>query len=104
MEKPVDLGIISKRKAVTQTRQVNKFDLHKRVRPVEEIVRTLLFFCGLISILTTLGIIIILGKESLLFFNDHAWVVAKAPVAEATSAALLVDAIDADDTNFALTF
>lgn len=43
-------------------------DLRKKPRIGESIIQTLLFVCGAISILTTLGIVYVLGKESLLFF------------------------------------
>lgn len=43
------------------------------LRPVESFVRTLLFICGAASILTTIGILIVLGSESLRFFNDRVW-------------------------------
>ena len=45
------------------------FSLHGRRRWNEVIIQGLLFFSGLFSILTTLGIVYELGKESLLFFQ-----------------------------------
>ena len=45
-------------------------DLRKRPRRAEWIIQGLLFFCGAVSILTTLGIVYILGRESLLFFGS----------------------------------
>jgi len=44
--------------------------LKKRVRPGEALVQAFLFFCGAFSILTTVGIVYELGKESLLFFTN----------------------------------
>lgn len=44
-------------------------DLRKRRRPGETVIRAFLFLSGAVSILTTLGIIYVLGKESLLFFR-----------------------------------
>lgn len=44
--------------------------LRKKPRKTETLVRTLLWVCGAISIVTTLGIVYELGKESLLFFQD----------------------------------
>ncbi len=44
--------------------------LRRRPRPVETVVQGLLFLCGAISILTTLGILLVLGNESLAFFTD----------------------------------
>lgn len=47
-------------------------DLRKRPRIGESIIQTILFICGIISIFTTLGIVWVLGRESLLFFQDDA--------------------------------
>jgi phosphate transport system permease protein len=44
--------------------------LKRRARPGEVATRAFLFFCGALSIVTTLGILYELGKESLLFFQD----------------------------------
>jgi phosphate transport system permease protein len=44
-------------------------DLRKRTRIGESIIQGLLFFCGAVSILTTLGIVFVLGTESLNFFT-----------------------------------
>ena len=41
---------------------------HKR-RLGESLVQAFLFFCGVVSILTTLGIVFVLGREALLFFS-----------------------------------
>lgn len=43
--------------------------LKKRPRIGESLIQGFLFFCGAVSILTTLGIVIVLGRESLLFFQ-----------------------------------
>lgn len=44
--------------------------IFKKPRPGEELIRFYLVACGLLSILTTIGIIVILGNESLLFFTS----------------------------------
>jgi phosphate transport system permease protein len=41
---------------------------HKR-RLSESLVQAFLFFCGVVSIFTTLGIVFVLGREALLFFS-----------------------------------
>jgi phosphate transport system permease protein len=46
------------------------FDLRKRPRIGEAIIQTFLFLCGALSILTTLGIVFVLGRESWLFFGS----------------------------------
>lgn len=43
--------------------------IEKRVRPFEVVVRAILLACGLISILTTVGIVYVLGHEALKFFQ-----------------------------------
>jgi phosphate transport system permease protein len=45
-----------------------KSGLRKRRRPFEGVVQGLLFLSGVISILTTVGIVIVLGREALTFF------------------------------------
>ena len=52
---------------INQNLLVNK--LRKKPRIGETIVQAILLVCGIISILTTIGIVFELGKESLLFFN-----------------------------------
>lgn len=44
--------------------------LKKKKRPGEWIIQAFLFFCGVVSIATTIGIVFELGKESLLFFRS----------------------------------
>jgi phosphate transport system permease protein len=45
-------------------------DLQKRSRPGETLIRGLLFFCAAVSILTTVGIVVALFQEALVFFQD----------------------------------
>jgi phosphate transport system permease protein len=44
--------------------------LKKKERWNEVLIQGFLFFCGFVSILTTIGIVFELGKESLLFFSN----------------------------------
>ena len=46
-------------------------DLSRKPRVTESIIQGFLFLCGAISILTTLGIVYVLGRESLLFFANE---------------------------------
>ncbi|MDX1663124.1 MAG: phosphate ABC transporter permease subunit PstC [Candidatus Promineifilaceae bacterium] len=55
--------------ASTQTKK-ETVDLSRRLRPGELFIQALLFLSGAISILTTVGIVYELGKESWLFFGD----------------------------------
>jgi phosphate transport system permease protein len=45
-------------------------DLRKRPRFGETLIQGFLFVCGALSIFTTVGIVYVLGRESLLFFNS----------------------------------
>ena len=45
-----------------------QMDLRRKPRIGESIIQGFLFLCGAISVLTTLGIVYILGRESVLFF------------------------------------
>jgi len=51
-------------------RMTPAMELRRRARPGESLIQGFLFVCGAFSILTTLGIVYVLGKESLLFFNS----------------------------------
>ncbi|MFN8379754.1 MAG: phosphate ABC transporter permease subunit PstC [Anaerolineae bacterium] len=42
----------------------------KRLRPTETIMRIVLLTCGVVSIATTIGIVVVLGLESLAFFRE----------------------------------
>jgi phosphate transport system permease protein len=54
-----------------ETDKLPQGSLKKRSRPGELAIRGLLFFCGAVSIATTVGILYELGKESWLFFGDE---------------------------------
>ena len=45
-------------------------DLSKRRRQGEIVIQGILFFCGFVSIFTTLGIVFVLGEESINFFKE----------------------------------
>ncbi len=66
-------------------------DLRKKPIAHEIIIQTLLFACGVLSIFTTLGIIFVLGNESIAFFTRDQWV--------ETNRGILVD-IDETATEF----
>jgi phosphate transport system permease protein len=46
-----------------------ELDLKRHRRPGEAVIHALLFACGILSIFTTLGIIFVLAREALLFFQ-----------------------------------
>jgi phosphate transport system permease protein len=66
-----------------------QINLRKKRRFGESFIQTFLFLCGAISILTTIGIIYVLGKESLVFFTNQQW--------EQTNKPIVFD-ISADET------
>lgn len=73
--------------------QINKgsLDLSYKLKAHEVFIQVLLFACGVLSIFTTLGIIFVLGNESIAFFTRDQWV--------NTNRTLLVD-IDESTTKF----
>ena len=49
-------------------------DLKHRFKLHERLIQSALFTCGFVSILTTIGIILVLGNESISFFTRDQWV------------------------------
>ena len=71
------------------------YRLRRRTRPFESVIGVVLFLCGALSIFTTLGIVVVLGNESLLFFARAEW--------QGTNKTLVTD-IDAEQTEFRTSF
>jgi phosphate transport system permease protein len=68
MEKNMAVG--AKREVVAADTAIQlKSELRKRARWGEGVVEFFLFFCGAVSILTTVGIVFTLGEEAWLFFQ-----------------------------------
>lgn len=44
--------------------------LRRRVRPGEALIQTMLFICACVSVATTFGIVLVLGREALAFFTE----------------------------------
>jgi len=85
--------------------QISQGSLDKRFRPTEAIVRSILLFCGVVSIFTTLGIVFVLGEESLLFLESRAWVFENTIVVpENPSVATLGEDVDAEERVLSITF
>ncbi len=59
--------------------------LRKKPRLGEGIIQTFLFLAGLISILTTIGIVYVLGTESINFFTNLSWEETNKEVAHSVS-------------------
>ena len=60
-------------RAATLEKALRRRSLKRRARPVESFIRILLLLCALVSILSTVGILITLGENSLLFFSQRSW-------------------------------
>lgn len=66
------MGTMATSRELTTSTTQEPLNLRSRIRIHERIIEGVLFLCGAISILTTVGIVYELGKESLLFFQDEA--------------------------------
>lgn len=67
------LETMSNRRLIEQALQKKPDDkqvLTQQMRPWETVIRIVLLACGVLSIFTTIGIVIVLGSESLAFFNS----------------------------------
>lgn len=64
------LGAVQTETMETQTKILS---LRKRPRIGEILIQAFLFFCGVVSILTTIGIVYELGRESLTLFTKTQW-------------------------------
>lgn len=70
MDNPIDKKIQSR---INDSEEVARINLRRKPRLGENIIQILLFISGAISILTTIGIVYELGKESLGFFTKQSW-------------------------------
>jgi phosphate transport system permease protein len=78
-------------RSLDSTREgAGEIDLKKKPRTAEALIQGFLFFCGALSILTTIGIVTVLGRESLNFFSRRAW--------ENTNKSLVLDVDEFQDT------
>lgn len=70
MAEQANVGARSRDAAVTDRAALKPLNLDKRPRVGETFIQGVLFFCGVVSILTTAGIVFVLGNEAWLFFSD----------------------------------
>lgn len=80
--------------AAQAERLVAKRTLKRRARVGEEVIRSLLLLCGVISIFTTIGIVVTLGSQARFLFTQYT---------ELNTNNRLVSAIDAETTMLELT-
>jgi phosphate transport system permease protein len=82
-----EIPMATSRTAATATGDADvRLALRKRPRVREAIIQGILFLCGAISILTTIGIVYGLTQESLNFFTQELWEDANKQTAQAISA------------------
>lgn len=72
MARQVDAGVQSRAATTLDRNATRTLRLNKRLRPAEAVIQGILFLCGAVSILTTVGIVFVLGREAYLFFGDEA--------------------------------
>ncbi|HEY0739625.1 MAG TPA: phosphate ABC transporter permease subunit PstC [Herpetosiphonaceae bacterium] len=65
------LDVAGQRTGIATRQRDIASQLKKRSRIGETIIQGLLFLCGMVSILTTIGIVVVLANEALLFFADE---------------------------------
>lgn len=72
------------RRAIADTigKGTKSYGLRARPRPLERLIQTFLFICGVVSILTTIGFTIVLGRDALRFFATTEWLNANKGLAE----------------------
>jgi phosphate transport system permease protein len=56
--------------AIEREHTETEVQLTRRSRPAETLIQGLLFCCGIVSIFTTVGIVVVLGREAYLFFGS----------------------------------
>jgi phosphate transport system permease protein len=67
MAKELPVGADS-RTAATSKQTDTMINLRRRARPGEHVIQAILFICGAVSILTTVGIVLVLLREAISFF------------------------------------
>lgn len=65
-----EMTATSRNDALVRGAAVGELDLRQRRRPGEMAIQGFLVFCGAVSILTTVGIVVVLFEEALAFFQD----------------------------------
>jgi phosphate transport system permease protein len=100
MQKETTMATSSAAAATTADHDIG-LALRKRPRVREAIIQSVLFLCGAISILTTIGIVYGLTRESLDFFTQALWEDANKPTVQAISA--VTTSLTVSDTGKTLT-
>jgi phosphate transport system permease protein len=101
MHKEISMGSTSAA-ATTAADSDIRLALRKRPRVREAIIQSILFLCGAISILTTIGIVYGLTKESLSFFTQELWEDTNKQTVQATSAVTTTFAVPETGSSLAV--
>lgn len=72
--------LLASKKVLTEETEYPQFELNKRPRIGETIIQSIMFISAVISILTTIGIVYVLGKESYRFFVSQMWEETNKPI------------------------
>lgn len=64
----VSVGLSEEQRTTTTTQRAQRLSLKRKPRPGEAIIRALLLGSGLLSIFTTVGIVVVLVNDALVFF------------------------------------
>lgn len=70
MKEQANIALRGGAPAIELQRATNEVRITRRSRPWETLIQGLLFCCGAISIFTTIGIVVVLGREAYLFFGS----------------------------------
>jgi phosphate transport system permease protein len=90
-------------RTIIRERTANR-TLNKRTRPGESLIQTILWLCGVLSIFTTLGIVFVLGRETLLFFDSKAFTLAKTPIVDESVSATLTETVEPGETRLSISY
>ena len=70
MKEQVNMAVRSRTTTFGRERAETGLRLTQRSRPWETLIQGILFCCGVVSIFTTIGIVVVLGREAYLFFGS----------------------------------
>jgi len=79
-------------------------DLRGQPRPGEKIIGGILMACGAISVLTTVGIVLVLLSQTVLFFQSRAWLTARQPIPQEVAMAMVGSDLSDADTEIRITY
>ncbi|MCU0475680.1 MAG: phosphate ABC transporter permease subunit PstC [Anaerolineae bacterium] len=78
--------------------------LRAQSRPGETIIGYILLACGAVSVLTTVGIVIVLLSQTILFFQSRAWIGVRLPVAQEAPLATVSGSVNETDGQISIVY